>query len=147
MAFQSGFWDYEEHLARLTKGGDPLVKLGEVVDFEPFRYRLEKALKRSDGASGGRPPYDPVLMFKVLVLQALYTLSDDQAEFQIRDRLSFMRFLGLTPGAPSPDAKTIWLYAAQLVQANAIEKLFALFDARLKDHGYLAQGGRLSMRQ
>ena len=46
---QFGFWDYEEPLARLTKGGDPLVKLAAVVDFEPFRYRLEKALKRSDG--------------------------------------------------------------------------------------------------
>ena len=56
MARQAGFWDYEEHLARLTKGGDPLVTLAEVVDFEPFRYRLEKALKRSDGAKGGRPP-------------------------------------------------------------------------------------------
>lgn len=52
MARQSGFWDYEEHQARLTKGGDPLVTLPEVVGFEPFRYRLEKALKRSDGAKG-----------------------------------------------------------------------------------------------
>jgi transposase, IS5 family len=140
---QSGFWDYEEQLARLTKGGDPLVKLAAVVDFEPFRYRLEKALKRSDGARGGRPPYDPVLMFKVLVLQALYNLSDDQAEFQIRDRLSFMRFLGLNPGVASPDAKTIWLFREQLVEAKAIDKLFALFDARLKDNGYLAQGGQI----
>jgi len=53
MARQGGFWDDEEHLARLTKGGDLLVTLSEVVDFEPFRYRLEKALKRSDGAKGG----------------------------------------------------------------------------------------------
>lgn len=140
---QAGFWDYEEQLARLTKGGDPLVKLALVVDFEPFRYRLEKALKRSDGSRGGRPPYDPVLMFKILVLQALYNLSDDQAEFQIRDRLSFMRFLGLNPGVQSPDAKTIWLFREQLVDARAIDKLFALFDARLKDSGYLAQGGQI----
>lgn len=102
MARQVGFWDYEEHLVRLTKGGDPLVTLAAVVDFKPFRYRLEKALKCSDGSKGGRPPYDPVLMFKVLVLQALYNLSDDQAEFQIRDRLSFMRFLGLPPMRQAP---------------------------------------------
>jgi IS5 family transposase len=119
------------------------VTLADVVDFEPFRFRLEKALKRSDGAKGGRPPYDPVMMFKVLVLQALYNLSDDQAEFQIRDRLSFMRFLGLAPNAPSPDAKTIWLFREHLVQARAIDKLFALFDARLKASGYLAQGGQI----
>jgi IS5 family transposase len=143
MARQAGFWDDEEHLARLTKGGDLLVTLSEVVDFEPFRYRLEKALKRSDGAKGGRPPYDSIMMFKVLVLQALYNLSDDQAEFQIRDRLSFLRFLGLAPNVPSPDAKTIWLFREHLVQARAIEKLFALFDTRLKASGYLAQGGQI----
>jgi transposase len=57
-----------------------------------FRKPLSKALKRSDGSKGGRPSYDTVMMFKVLVLQALYSLSDDQAEFQIKDRLSFMRF-------------------------------------------------------
>jgi hypothetical protein len=95
---QAGFWDYEEHLARLTRGGDPLVKLAGVVDFEPFRYRLEKALKRSDGAKGGRPPYDPVLMFKVLVLQALYNLSDDQAEFQIRRPAFVHAVFGAEPG-------------------------------------------------
>ncbi len=65
---------------------------------------------------GGRPAYDPVLMFKVLVLQALYSLSDDQAEFQIQDRLSFMRFL---------------LFREHLVQAGAIENLFARFDRHL----------------
>lgn len=117
--------------------------LAKVIDFEAFRYRLAKALKRSDGSQGGRPPYDLVLMFKVLVLQALYNLSDDSAEFQIRDRLSFMRFLGLTPSAPSPDAKTIWLFREQLVQARAIDKLFTQFDARLKAGGYLAQGGQI----
>jgi hypothetical protein len=83
------------------------------------------------------------MMFKVLVLQALYNLSDDQAEFQIRDRLSFLRFLGLTPNVPSPDAKTIWLFREHLAQAGAIEKLFARFDARLKAGGYLAQGGQI----
>ena len=68
-----------------------------MVPWAVFRKPLAKALKRSDGARGGRPPYDAVLMVKIIVLQALYSLSDDQAEFQIQDRLSFMRFLGLTP--------------------------------------------------
>ena len=74
---------------------------------------------------GGRPPYDPVLMFKILVLQTLYTLSDDAAEFQIKDRLSFMRFLGLGLHDRVPDAKTIWLFREQLTRAGAIRKLFA----------------------
>lgn len=91
---QPGFRDVDERYAALSKAGDPLERLSAVVGLEIFRKPLAKALKRSDGAKGGRPPYDPVLMFKVLVLQALYTLSDDQSEYQIRDRLSFMRFFG-----------------------------------------------------
>ena len=110
MLEQAGFWDIDERYARLSEAGDPLEKLNAVVPWEVFRKPLAKALKRSDGAKGGRPPYDAVLMFKVMVLQALYSLSDDQAEFQIQDRLSFMRFLGLGLGDTVPDAKTIWLF-------------------------------------
>ena len=86
---------------RMTAGseaGDPLEKLNVLVPWKVFRMPLAKALKRSDGAGGGRRPYDAVLMFKIMVLQALYGLSDDQAEFQIQDRRSFIRFLGLRPG-------------------------------------------------
>ena len=99
--------------------------------------------KRSDGAKGGRPPYDAVMMFKVMVLQALYSLSDDQAEFQIQDRLSFMRFLGLGLRGKVPDAKTIWLFREHLTQARAVENLFARFDKHLTKAGYLpfAQSG------
>jgi transposase, IS5 family len=82
-------------------------------------------------------------MFKVMVLQALYNLSDDQAEFQIQDRLSFMRFLGLGLGDPVPDAKTIWLFREHLSQARAVENLFARFDKHLAKAGYLAMGGQI----
>jgi len=140
---QPGFFDLDERYQALSKAGDPLERLGGVIDFEPFRYRLEKALKRSDGAKGGRPPYDPVLMFKILVLQALYGLSDDQAEFMIRDRLSFMRFLGLGLEDTVPDAKTIWLFRELLVKAGAMTTLFDRFDRLLHDKGYLAMGGQI----
>ena len=143
MKGQLGFFDVEDRYAQLSKAGDPLEKLAAVVDFEPFRYRLVKALKRSDGAKGGRPPYDPILMFKILILQALYGMSDDQAEFQIRDRLTFIRFLGLGPGDPVPDAKTIWLFREHLTRAGAVEKLFARFDKLLRDKGYLAMSGQI----
>jgi IS5 family transposase len=83
------------------------------------------------------------MMFKVLVLQALYGLSDDQAEFMINDRLSFMRFLGLGFEDDVPDAKTIWLFRELLVEAKPIDKLFALFDRRLAEKGYLAMGGQI----
>ncbi len=128
---------------RVEKVGDPLQKLNSVVPWELFGKPLAKALKRSDGAKGGRPPYDPVLMFKILVLQALYNLSDDQAEFMIQDRLSFMRFLGMSLSDRVPDAKTIWLFREHLAQAGAVENLFARFDRYLTKAGYLAMGGQI----
>ncbi len=143
MKGQRGFFDLDERYAQLSKSGDPLERLSAVVNFEALRYRLEKALKRSDRAKGGRPPYDCVLMFKALVLQTLYNLSDDQTEFQIRDRLSFMRFLGLGVNDAAPDAKTIWLFRELLTEAKAMDKLFARFNAVLEEQGYLAMSGQI----
>lgn len=143
MAGQPGFFDAEERLRALSVAGDPLERLARAVDFEPFRAELEAALRRSDRAKGGRPPYDPVLMFKVLVLQTLYTLSDEQAEYQLKDRLSFMRFAGLALHEAVPDATTIWLFREQLVRAGAVERLFARFDAILREEGLLAMGGQI----
>jgi hypothetical protein len=102
MKGQLGYFDLQDRYAQLSESGDPLERLAEAVDFEPFRYRLNKALKRLDNGKGGRPAYDPVLMFKVLILQSLSTLSDEQTEFQIRDRLSFQRILGIGVNDPVP---------------------------------------------
>lgn len=143
MARQPGFFDTDERLRWLSEAGDPLERLAAVVDFELFRPELETALKRSDRSKGGRPPYDAVLMLRVLVLQTLYTLSDDQAEYQLRDRLSFMRFAGLSLADPVPDAKTIWLFREQLVRAGAFDRLFERFDAILRERGFLAMGGQI----
>src|SRR5271154_3278848 len=143
MAGQAGFFDSDERLKALSAAGDPLERLARVVDFEVFRADLEATLARSDRAKGGRPPYDAVVMFKVLVLQTLYTLSDDQTEYQLKDRLSFMRFVGLALHDPIPDAKTNWLYREQLARAGAIERLFARFDGLLREKGWLAMGGQM----
>jgi IS5 family transposase len=143
MVRQPGLFDLDERYRKLSEVGDPLTRLKELVDFEVFRPTLAGALKRSDGSRGGRPPDDAVLMFKVLILQTLYTLSDDATEFQIRDRFSFMRFLGLALQDAVPDAKTIWLFREQLVRANAIDALFSSFDAHLKTQGYLAMSGQI----
>jgi hypothetical protein len=88
-------WDVDERYARLSAAGDPLERLNTVVAGEMFRKPLAKALNRPDWSQGGRPPYDAMMMFKILVLQAFYGLSDEQAEFQIMDRRTFDRFLGL----------------------------------------------------
>jgi IS5 family transposase len=82
-------------------------------------------------------------MFKILVLQALYSLSDGGSEFQIKDRLSFQRFLVLGLDGRVPDATMIWLFRERLVKARAIDKLSTRFDAALTDRGYLAMGGQI----
>lgn len=143
MAGQPGFFDIDERYAALSKANDPLERVNAVVDFEVLRKPLMRALQRSDRRKGGRPPFDAVLMFKILVLQALYNLSDDQAEYQIRDRLSFMRFLELGLHDRVPDAKTIWLFRELLVKTKAIDALFDRFEAALEDHGYLAMSGQI----
>ena len=143
MLDQRGFFDVDERLAQLPKAGDPLLRLASVVDFEIFRGELNRALSRRSRDKGGRPPMDAVLMFKVLVLQALYGLSDEQAEFHVRDRLSFMRFLGLGLTDRVPDRTTIWLFRETLTKAKAIDRLFARFDEALKDRGYFALGGQV----
>lgn len=143
MARSPGLFDLDERYDALSATGDPLERLAAVVDFEMFRPGLDAALNRSDRAKGGRPPFDAVLMFKVLVLQSLYGLADEQTEFQIRDRLSFMRFLGLDLHGRVPDARTIWLYRETLTRSQAVETLFARFDAHLKEQGYLAMGGQM----
>ena len=94
MRGQPGLFDIDERLKRLSDLGDQLLAFARVVDFEIFRPELLRALAYSEGALGGRPPFDPVATFKILVIQAANNLSDERAEFLINDRLSFMRFLG-----------------------------------------------------
>jgi IS5 family transposase len=140
---QPGFFDHQGRLDQLERLGDPLPKLERSVDWEAFRSALEKVYKRSDPRKGGRPPFDAVLMFKVLVLQDFYKLSDDQTEFQIRDRYSFCRFLGLSPEGGVPDAKTIWLFRERVKQASLVEKLFDEVLVQIEMAGLMARKGQI----
>jgi len=101
-----------DHLEALSKEGDPLAVLQDTVDFEYFRAWLVEGLGYGDGSKGGRPPFDPVMMFKALILQAQHNLSDARMEFMIRDRLSWLRFLGLSLGDRTPDESTHPIAAA-----------------------------------
>src|SRR3982075_1085176 len=126
---QLGFFDLNRRYESLIEKNDPLVAIAAMVPFESFRPKLHTALIkgglcRSEAErrnSAGRKPWDEVVIFKALVLQALYNLSDDQAEYQLRDRFSFMRFLGLELEDAVPDAKTLWLYREALAKAGAVE--------------------------
>jgi len=148
MGQQAGFFDVEERLKRLSDLGDQLEAFARAVDYEQFRPTLDAALTYADGAKGGRPPLDPVMMFKILVIQAANSLSDQRAAYLINDRLSFMRFLGLGLGDRVPDARTIWLFRERLTRAviegrPAIEVLFARFDEMLRAAGYIAMSGQI----
>lgn len=140
---QTGLFDWQTRFQQLDNGGDPLVKLNAMVKWETFRKSLEKVRDNGRKSAAGRKPFDVIVMFKILIVQSLYNLSDDQTEFQIRDRISFMRFLGLSLGNTVPDAKTIWLFRQQLTEAGLIEKAFDRFDRFLRDNGFAARKGQI----
>ena len=108
-----------------------------------FRPVLEGALGRSPRWKGGRPPFDPVLKVRMLVLQSLHGLSLEQTEFLVRDRLSWMRFCQLGPEDRVPDANTLWDFREALIAAGALEELFARLDRAITAAGYLPRGGQI----
>ena len=118
---QKSLFDEEERMEKLQQMNDTLERLNEVIEWERFRRALTRASRKEDSGKGGRPAYDVVMMFKILVLQRLYNLSDDQTEYQINDRLSFMKFLGLNLEDKIPDAKTIWKFRACVHSRNMIK--------------------------
>ncbi len=138
-----GLFDIEFRMEDLTRNGDPLVRLNACVDWEVFRPELETIREKERKSLAGRKPFDVVLMFKVLVLQSLYNLSDDAVEYQVRDRLSFMRFLGLGIGDRVPDAQTIWLFHEELGRVGLVKRLFKRFDRYLREQGFTARKGQI----
>ena len=140
---QPSFFDVHERSAKLTEMGDALVGLNEQIDWEAFRPSLNGVHDKARKSNAGAKPIVVVLMFKILVLQQLHNLSDDRIEYQIRDRLSFMRFLGLQMESRVPDAKTVWLFRERLKKLNLVEALFAKFHEQLASRGYIARAGQM----
>ncbi len=142
MMKQLGIFNEEERLKKLSKLGDTLERLN-VIDWTVYQPVLERALQKERKSNAGRPAYDYLMMFKILVLQRLYNLSDDQTEYQINDRMSFMRFLDLTLGDTVPDAKTIWAFREALSCAGAAEELFELFNRQLEEQDIITHAGTI----
>lgn len=137
---QRGLFGLSEQLKRLSDDGDPL----EVLDAtEYFRGWLVEGLGYGDGSKGGRPPFDPVSMFKALILQAQHNLSDKRMEFMIRDRLSWMRFLGFELGGSTPDENTIRHFRNRLTETGTLKRVMKAFDWQLKKKGYIAMSGQI----
>lgn len=129
-----GLFDVDFRLRKLDETGEPLARIQALVPWEEFRPTLDRLRAKPRKSRAGRKPFDVVLMFKILVLQSLYNLSD---------RLSFMRFLGLDLAARVPDAKTIWLFRADLTRAELTKPLFDQFDAYLRANGFAARKGQI----
>jgi transposase, IS5 family len=143
---QLGFFDADRRLAALSAKGDPLEAISALMPWESFRGDIEAVVLTPDEArksNAGRKPIDAIVMFRMLVLQSLYNLSDEQVEFQVRDRLSFTRFLGLGLEDGVPDGTTLWLFRERLAKAGLIETLFRRFGHYLEAKGYIARGGQM----
>jgi IS5 family transposase len=140
---QPGLFDWHFRFKKLEKTGDPLRQLNEVIPWERFRPTLSTVHEKERKNNAGAKPYDVVMMFKILVIQSLYNLSDDAVEYQILDRISFMRFLDLGLGDRVPDAKTIWLFRENLTQSHLTKELFNQFDQFLRNSGFEAKKGQI----
>lgn len=132
-----------DHLERLSKDGNLLEVLDAMIDFEYFRGWLVERLGYGDGAKGGRPPLDPVSMFKVLIVQAQHHLSDARMEFMIRDRLSWMRFFGFTLGGAMRDENTIRHFRNRMTEAGTLKRVMKAFDWQLHKKGYIPVSGQI----
>ena len=136
-------FDEEFRLEKISSKKDPLERLNKYIDWEIFRPELNKVFEKEHQGAGGRPPYDYVLMFKILILQRYYNISDEQTEYQILDRLSFMRFLGLGLKDKVPDCNTVWHYREVLTASGVIEKIFEIFTQQLSCQGLLVREGSI----
>ena len=138
-----GLFDEQFKFERISKLGDPLEKLDATIEWEVFRNLLNKHLLKEPKGPGGRPPFDYTLMFKILILQEYFGLSDEQMEFQITDRFSFMRFLGLRSCDKVPDSNTIWTFREHLKEGNIVKELFERFGKELKKQGLIVNKGKI----
>ena len=140
-----GLFDDHFLMEKLTKLGDPLQKLSNYINWDIFKAPLDKAFsdEAKDLSKGGRPPFDKLVLFKALLVQSLYNLSDDQLEYQITDRASFKRFLGLKKSDKVPDSKTFWFFREQLIEKDVITGLFRTFNETLDAAGVFANEGKM----
>lgn len=137
-------FENEQTLESLSKQGNPLEYISKIVDFEIFRPVLEAGLQTQERKSNaGRRPIDPILMFKVMFLQRLYGLSDEQAEYQIKDRTSFRNFIGIFTVDGVPDARTIWKYREELTRNGSYDELFRCFYGHLQSLGLIVNEGKI----
>ena len=140
-----GLFDEQFNTEQLSNMGNPLEAISKVLDFEMFRPLLEaKLLNKAKKNNAGAKPFDVLLMFKILLLQRYYGLGDKQVEYQIIDRTSFKRFLGLETGDKVPDEKTVWAFREQLTKTGLVDELFGQFIEYLESKGLIFNEGQIT---
>ncbi len=130
-------------LEKMSKIGDPLEKLNTVINWEIFSPVLQNIENQNKKSNVGAKPYSPLLMFKILILQRYYNLSDKQIEYQILDRLSFCRFLGITLNDRVPDEKTVWNFKERLTNNSLDKKLYDAFHKKLEENDLIVHEGKI----
>jgi len=140
---KSSLFASQEREMKLDKLGDVLQELDEHIDFTELACAVDKAAPRPSRTKGGRPPFPSELMVRVLVVQQMFNLSDEQMEYQLLDRLSFQRFVGLRQSSQIPDRTTIWTFKERLIKAEASDSIFEAMNQQLAKQGYVARGGQM----
>ena len=140
---QNSLFDLENRYASLSEAGDPLERLDAAIDWEIFRPILARIDDKKRKSTAGRKPTCRVRMFKLLILQRLHNLADERLQFQVTDRLSFMRFLGLDLAADVPDARTVWAFRESLKTHKLVEPLFARLNQALAELGVELKSGQI----
>ena len=138
-----GLFDYQNHVERLSLTTTALDRLNEFIDWEAFRPHLRRALPAQRASKGGRPAYDEVFLFKILVLQRIHGLSEEATELAVKDRLSWQRFLGIHVGCSFPDKNTIWAFKQVLIEKAAFDQCFLSFFEQIASHGVRLESGKI----
>ena len=141
---KKGLFDEQFSIEMLSEIGNPLAMVSKVIDFEMFRPTLEDKLLNTDKKNNaGAKPFDVVTMFKLIVLQRYYGLSDKQVEYQTIDRASFKKFLGLGTGDKVPDEKTVWAFRENLTRTGLVDEVFDQFKKYLESKELIFNEGQL----
>jgi transposase, IS5 family len=143
---QRGFWDEQQRVTKLQEKKPVLTRLAESIPWESFRPLLDKGYSQDRKSNAGRKRINPLILFKMLVLQHLFNLRDEEIEFQVNDLRSFEEFVGLGVMNDIPDATTVAFLRERLRKAGVIEELFEMFVAYLRYQGLQARGCPATMK-
>jgi transposase, IS5 family len=140
---QNSLFDLENRYASLSQTGDPLERLNAMVDWGIFLPILERMDVKPRKSKAGRPVTCRIVMFKRLILQRLHALSDERLQYQVTDRLSFMRFLGVELAGKVPDARTVWAFRESLKEHDLGDALFDRLTQALVGLGVELKSGQI----